>query len=122
MGIPYNRFFLRLLTIVLTSMLTTCYEIYSQEISSVDKWEEYIEELFEDSEENPESLEKLYNDLSSLSENPINLNKATVDQLRQIPFLSEMQILNILDYQKKQREFVSIFELKNIPFLDMETI
>ena len=122
MEVSCGRFVFRLLTIVLTIMLTTCYDIYSQEISSVDKWEEYIEELFEDTEENPESLEKLYNDLSFLSENPINLNKATVEQLQQIPFLSEMQIINILDYQKKQREFVSIYELKNIPFLDMETI
>ena len=122
MEISCHRFDFKLLIIVLIIMTITCYDIYAQEISSVDKWEEYIEELFEDSEENPESLEKFYNDLSFLSENPINLNKANIEQLRQIPFLSEMQILNILDYHRRQGEFVSIYELKNIPFLDMETI
>ena len=99
-----------------------CQNSYSQEVTSENKWEEYIEELYEDAEENPESLEKLYNDLSFLSENPLNLNKTNVEQLRQIPFLSELQIINILDYQRKQGEIVSIYELKNIPFLDMGTI
>jgi hypothetical protein len=83
---------------------------------------EYIEELSEDSEENSESIEKLYNDLSYLSGNPFNLNLVTAEQLRRIPFLSDIQILNMLDYRKKQGEFVSVYELKNIRSLDMETI
>ena len=103
-------------------MFVSCYNVYCQDINIVDKWTEYIDELIEDSEENTESIEKLYDDLSYLSENPINLNKITVEQLRQLPFLSDIQIMNILDYQKRQGEIVSIYELKNIRFLDMETI
>ncbi len=103
-------------------MLINCYNVYSQEIISVDKWMDYVEELAEESEEDTESIEKLYNDLSYLSENPLNLNRMTVEQLKQIPFLSDIQILNMLDYLKKHGEFVSIYELKNIRFLDMETI
>jgi hypothetical protein len=103
-------------------MLITCHNAYSQEIHTVDKWTEYIEELQEDAEENNETVETLYNDLSHLSENPLNLNLATVEELRKIPFLSDMQIMHILDYRKKQGEFVSIYELKNIRFLDMQTI
>jgi hypothetical protein len=57
-----------------------------------------------------------------LAENPLNLNRVTADQLRQIPFLSDLQILNILEHLRVNGEFVSIFELKNIRFLDMETI
>ncbi|MDR1098341.1 MAG: helix-hairpin-helix domain-containing protein [Tannerella sp.] len=83
---------------------------------------EYIEELMEGTEEDNESIEILYNDLSDLSENPFNLNLVTAEQLRRIPFLSDIQLLNILDYRKKQGEFVSIYELKNIQFLDMQTI
>jgi hypothetical protein len=112
----------RLLIIWLITVLLNCYNVSSQEISAVDKWVEYIEELQEDSEENNESIEILYNDLSYLSENPLNLNLATPEELRKIPFLSEIQILNILDYLQKQGEFVSIYELKNIRFLDMQTI
>jgi hypothetical protein len=103
-------------------MLLSCYNAYGQEANSDDKWIEYIEELMEDSEENSESFETLYNDLSDLSENPLDLNLATAEELRRIPFLSDLQILNILDYLKKQGEFVSIYELKNVRFLDMQTI
>ncbi|MDR1221895.1 MAG: helix-hairpin-helix domain-containing protein [Tannerella sp.] len=83
---------------------------------------EYIEELSEGTEEDSESIETLYNDLSDLSENPFNLNLVTAEQLRRIPFLSDIQLLNILDYRKNQGEFVSIYELKNIRFLDLQTI
>ena len=103
-------------------MFINCYNSYCQDVNTVDKWTEYVNELIEDSEENPESIEKLYDELSYLSENPMNLNKATLEQLKQIPFLSEIQIMNILDYRKRQGEIFSIYELKNIRFLDMETI
>ena len=110
------------LIIMFTILFINCYRSYSQELKAIDKWMEYIEELSEDSEENNESIEILYNDLSYLSENPLNLNLTTAEQLRKIPFLSDIQILNILDYRKKQGELVSIYELKNIRFLDMQTI
>jgi hypothetical protein len=83
---------------------------------------EYMEELAEESEENSESVENLYNDLSYLTEHPINLNTVTAEQLKQIPFISDIQILHILDYLKKNGQFVSIYELKNIGFLDLQTI
>ena len=113
---------LRLLLTLLIILLVNGYKSYSQDVNAVEKWMEYIEELVEDSEENPESIEKLYDELSHLSENPFNLNHATADQLQQIPFLSDIQIVNLLEYRRKQGEWVSIYELKNVPFLDMETI
>ena len=109
-------------TSLLIMLLINCYISYSQEINSVEKWIEWIEELAEDSDENADSIEKLFDELSSLSENPLNLNLVRTDQLRQIPFLTEMQITEILEYRQKQGEFVSIYELKNIRLLDMETI
>ena len=111
-----------LLIIWLIMLLINCYYSYSQEIETVDKWMLYMEELAEELEADDESIEKIYNELSYLSENPLNLNRVTAEQLQQIPFLSDIQILNILDYLKRNGEFVSIYELKNIRFLDMETI
>jgi len=112
----------RVLTVLLITLLITCYKSYSQEVSTVEKWMEFIEELMDDAEENPASIEKLFDELSELSENPFNLNLATAAQLRQIPFLTDIQITDILEYRQKQNEFVTIFELKNIRSLDMETI
>jgi hypothetical protein len=107
---------------LLITLLISCYNAYCQEEAGNGKWLEYIEELAEETEENTESIEKLFNDLSYLSENPCNLNSITAEQLRQLPFLSDLQILNILDYQRKNNGFATIYELKNIRFLDMETI
>jgi hypothetical protein len=118
----------RLHRLLITGLIILCmnyYKSHSQELKTVDKWEEYMEELLEsvqESSESTESIETLYEDLSYLSENPLNLNLVTTEQLRKIPFLSEIQILNILDYRKKQGELVSIYELKNIQFLDKQTI
>ena len=112
----------QLLICWLIMMLISCYKSYSQEIEVVDKWMLYIDELVEDLEADDESIEKIYNELSYLSENPLNLNRVTAEQLRQIPFLSDIQILYILDHLRMNGEFVSIYELKNIRFLDMETI
>ncbi|MDR0835355.1 MAG: helix-hairpin-helix domain-containing protein, partial [Tannerella sp.] len=107
-------------------IIVICFSVYFAEgqefIPNENKWMEYMEELAEESEENSESIENLYNDLSYLTEHPINLNTVTAEQLKQIPFLSDIQILNILDYLKKNGRFVSIYELKNISFLDMQTI
>ena len=112
-----ERTFVRVLIAGLIMMLISCYKSYCQEVEDVDKWMLFIEELVEGLEADDESIEKIYNDLSYLSENPFNLNHATEEQLKQIPFLSDVQILSILDYLKSHREFVSIYELKNIRFL-----
>jgi hypothetical protein len=114
------------LWMLITGLITVsinCRNACGQEIHPGDKWMEYLEELLKDSEdENSESVESLYDDLSYLTENPLNLNLATVEDLRKLPFLSDMQIFHILDYRKKQGGFVSIYELKNIKFLDMQAI
>ena len=112
----------RMLIMLFITMLTNSYIAYSQEVNVVEKWIEYIEELAEDAEENSESIEKLYDELSYLSENPLNLNIVTAERLKQIPFLSDQQIMNILEYRQKQGEFATIYELKNIRALDIETI
>ena len=111
----------QLITLLIT-MLITCYKLYSQELIAVEKWMEYIEELTEDSEENAESIEKLFDELSYLSENPLNLNLTTAEQLSQIPFLTDQQITSLLEYRQRQGELVSIYELKNIRSMDSETI
>jgi hypothetical protein len=90
--------------------------------AGADKWTEYIEELLENSEEDDAAIETLYDDLSNLAGNPLNLNIASAEELKKIPFLSDMQIMQILNYRQKQEQFVSIYELKNIRFLDMPAI
>ena len=84
-------------------------------------WMEYIEEL-SDSEIGIGYIENLFEELSYLSENPFNLNTVTKSELERLPFLSEMQIENLLYYAYKYAPLQSIYELKNVVGMDFRTI
>ncbi|MDR1436776.1 MAG: helix-hairpin-helix domain-containing protein [Candidatus Symbiothrix sp.] len=85
-------------------------------------WMSYLEELAgtEDMEES--YIENLYEELSSLSENPYNIQTVTKQDLEKLPFLSDIQIENLLYYIYRYGPVVDIYELKNVEDLDRQTI
>jgi hypothetical protein len=85
------------------------------------QWMEYLEEMA-DNEADENTLENLFSDLSYLSEHPLNLNAVTKKDLERLPFLSDLQIENILFYVYKYAPLASIYEIKNIADLDLQTI
>lgn len=85
------------------------------------KWMEYIEELA-DSDTDETSLEDLYNDLSYLTEHPFDLHSLKKENLERLPFLSEIQIENILYYLYRHSPVYSLYELRNVRELDIQTI
>ncbi|MDR2232418.1 MAG: helix-hairpin-helix domain-containing protein [Tannerella sp.] len=89
---------------------------------SNDKWVEYVEDMAEDLEEGDERIETLFTDLSFLSEHPFDLNTATEEMFRRLPFLSDLQIDAIITYRQRYGNMLSIYELKNISALDWPTI
>ena len=111
-----------LLITMLITLLISCYNAMSQTIQTVDKWMEYIEELAEDLEENEERIETLYADLSFLADHPFDLNTADADMFRRLPFLSDLQIEEIIGYRQRYGNLQTIYELKNIAALDWATI
>ena len=84
-------------------------------------WMEYIEEL-SDSEMESAYIENLFDELSYLSENPFNLNSVTKSDLERLPFLSEIQIENLLYYAYKYAPIQSIYEVKIVEGMDIQTI
>ncbi len=82
---------------------------------------EYIEQLSEN-ENGSALIENLYEELSYLSEHPFNLNTVTRQELERLPFLSEIQIENLLYHLYKYGAMSSIYELKNVEGLDYQTI
>lgn len=56
---------------LLVYMLINSYNINSQNIYSVDKWMEYIEEMASETDDDAR-IENLYSDLSYLVEHPLN--------------------------------------------------
>ncbi len=88
-----------------------CVSSFSQEISKIDDVvEELIAHLTENQEET-QDINELYEMLVELTENPVNINSATEDDLRNLLFLNDFQIYSLLEYINQYGEFLSIYEL-----------
>src|SRR5689334_25366644 len=68
------------------------------------------------------NYEELYENLVQLFSNPINLNKASAEDLRFIKVLSEHQIENLIRYRNDFGNFISIYELQAVPDFNLQTI
>lgn len=87
--------------------------------------ESIINDIFEQyTAESDETIdyESFYNDLISLTENPLNLNTASREELEKLAFLSDIQIENILAYIYKNAQLNTIYELQLIDGIDMTDI
>lgn len=111
----------RLFINLLVCLLINSYQLKSQTVHTVDKWMEYIEEMASETEDDTR-IETLYSDLSYLAEHPFELNTVTEEQLRRLPFLSDMQIRKLLEYRSRYGKMVTLYELKNVESFDFETI
>ena len=108
--------------IILFFMLICCFHAVCQTIQPVEKWMEYIEELAENLEEDDERIETLFTDLSFLAENPLDLNSADAEMFRRLPFLSDLQIDDMIGYRQRYGSMATVYELKNISSMDWPTI
>ena len=70
----------RLWITLLVYLLINSYNLNSQNIYSVDKWMEYMQELASETEDEAR-IENLYTDLSYLVEHPFELNSVTENEL-----------------------------------------
>jgi len=87
--------------------------------------EQLIADIFEQyAAESDESIDydSFFEDLMFCAQNPINLNQATREQLEKLPFLSEIQIENILSYIYESGSMQTIYELQLVEGLDMTDI
>lgn len=65
---------------------------------------------------------QLYENLAQILSNPIDLNKATAEQLRSLYILNEIQLTNLLLYQKENGPLLSVYELQSINGFDQNTL
>lgn len=80
-----------------------------------------VEEIVATSEEDVD-LDALIEDLIYISENPINLNTTSREELGRLFFLSDFQITSLLDYTKLNGPMVSIYELQLVIGFDYTDI
>lgn len=60
--------------------------------------------------------------LVQLRKNPLNLNTATENEIREIRMVSDLQIQTLLRYRQLLGPLISIYELQAVPDWDVETI
>jgi len=67
-------------------------------------------------------LSELNAGMQDLLEKPLNINAAGRSELKKLVFLNDMQIRNLLDYRNKYGDFISIYELKHIDGMGINTL
>ncbi|WP_018617053.1 ComEA family DNA-binding protein [Segetibacter koreensis] len=83
--------------------------------------EQQLENITEQQEAETED-DSYLQQLVQLHRNPININTAQENELRDLRILSDLQIQSLLRYRRLLGNFISIYELQAVPLLDLETI
>lgn len=83
--------------------------------------EQQLENLTEQQEGEPED-DSYQQALVQFRKNPINLNTAQENELRELRMLSDLQIQSLISYRRLLGSLISIYELQAVPQWDIETI
>lgn len=83
--------------------------------------EQFVEATIGIDEVESASWEALYEDLAALTEQKIDLNSATREDLAALPFLSEQQVEDICEYVWRYAPLRSLMELAMIESMDAQT-
>lgn len=113
-----RSFFIFFLTI------TLCFHSFSKEYEMIMDIEDsfYSEFSEDDIITSTAEIEELKESLSYLSENPININSATREELENLPFLKSSQVENLLEYIFDYGPLETMYELTLIEGFDAPTI
>ena len=91
------------------------------EASAETEWETWLEDIMQDGDFSEDQYEEMYYSLSDMAQNKININTATRQELESLPFLSEMQVMDIMEYIYRHGAMKSINELMSIESIDYST-
>ena len=82
-------------------------------------WDDFVEEYTSDVERaEEEDLQLHLQELKVLSEHPLNINTASIEDFLQLPFLSEAQIEQIHAYIYLHGQMQTLAELRLVPLID----
>ena len=100
-------------------LLFPCCEILAQGSFS---WDDFVEEYISDVERaEEEDLQLHLQELKERYEHPLNINTASLEDLLQLPFLSEAQIEQIHAYIYLHGQMQTLAELRLVPLIDEAT-
>lgn len=73
-------------------------------------------------EENDFNFDTQFENLTAYAKNPLNLNRATEDDLTAFGLLNPIQIQSLMQYRNNLGNLIAIYELQAIPNFDLNTI
>src|SRR5258708_7562531 len=68
------------------------------------------------------SYQELYDNFLQMLAHPIDLNKATAEELRALYLLREEQVETLMDHRKENGPLLSIYELQSVPGFDSASV
>lgn len=110
----------RIKILLLTGFL--CLSLGLQAQQSNDPIIEYILEVIAENQSEDFDYTELVERLNFYRRNPLNLNKASRDELQELVFLNPLQISNLLDHIAVNGKLIDILELQSIDGFDLQTI
>lgn len=110
----------KILTIILTLfILHYSALIYGQEIPLTT--EQQLENQT-DADQGETEDDAYLQELEQFRKNPINLNTADADELKQLRIVTDLQIANLISYRNLLGKLIHVYELQAVPSWDVNTI
>ena len=107
--------------VYITFVITMLSVFHMQAQTDIIDWESSFQTIEDVDEEEVENLEMQYEELSDLIEHKIDINSATREDLLRLPFLSNQQVMDIMEYMYHYGSMKSLAELAMIRSIDYET-
>ena len=89
--------------------------------SQSNDWRSHLEQLAEEGLDDT-TIENMFQELTMLEGNPMNLNRVSREQLEQFPLINYEQAAHIADFLDKNRPVYTVYELRNVSYLDFNTV
>lgn len=109
------KYFIILLFIIHHSLFTLSQETTT---SNVEQQLENLTDADQSETEDDSYLQQMQNFL----QNPLNINRATADEWRELKIVSDLQIANLERYRNLFGDLLSVYELQAVPSWDIITI
>jgi len=117
-----------ILLVLLALSLVTHAQVDSLPLPAIGEDDEAQQQLIEDVLANSEddtdefSFNGAFDLLEEYRRRPLNLNKATEQELLEMLLLNPIQVGQLLDYRERMGSLMSIYELQVIPGMDLESV
>ena len=111
---------LRLFILFLFTIHLLPFTMNAQE-TPVSTTEQQLENLT-DADQSETEDDSYLQQLEQFRKNPVNLNTADENDLRELKILSGLQVASFISYRKLFGKFISVYELQAVPSWDIQTI